>query len=218
MPAVLMDLDGSLLDTEKMGREAEARISIRLLGYKYTEYDYRQLIGHDMRRTAEYLIARAQSDRTWEEVAEAIRVETFHLIRNGDGIKAMPGAHALLLRIREAGLRSALVTSTDRKTVRLMLNRMNWDFKVIIDAQSVDFPKPDPQPYKMAASLLGLSPEECDAIEDSPPGAASALEAGCRHVYVIPSDSQFVFEDDERLSVVRSLDRIDVNANGLISK
>jgi beta-phosphoglucomutase-like phosphatase (HAD superfamily) len=59
-------------------------------------------------------------------------------------------------------------------------------FDVLVCAQDVAATKPDPEPYLLAAKLLGVLPEDCFALEDSPNGVASAEAAGCR-VLAVPS-------------------------------
>jgi beta-phosphoglucomutase-like phosphatase (HAD superfamily) len=59
-------------------------------------------------------------------------------------------------------------------------------FPVTVTGDDVTRPKPDPEPYLLAAKLLGADPERCVALEDSPNGVASATGAGCR-VVAVPS-------------------------------
>jgi beta-phosphoglucomutase-like phosphatase (HAD superfamily) len=71
------------------------------------------------------------------------------------------------------------------------------------------FNKPHPRPYLKAAELLGVAPERCVAVEDSPPGTASAVAAGCT-VLVIPNDVPV--EAGERRVFRDSLTGVDVPA------
>lgn len=106
----------------------------------------------------------------------------------GDGIPWRPGAHDALRTVRAHGLRSALVTNTERRlTERALetLGRHHFDHSVCGD--EVPAGKPHPDPYLRGAELLGLDPSQCLAIEDSPTGAASAQAAGCV-VLVVPCE------------------------------
>ena len=80
------------------------------------------------------------------------------------------------------------MTSTERSLVELALGTLGADqFDAIVCGDDVRRPKPAPEPYLRAARLLGVDPTWCLAIEDSPPGAASAEAAGCV-VLVVPSE------------------------------
>jgi beta-phosphoglucomutase-like phosphatase (HAD superfamily) len=59
-------------------------------------------------------------------------------------------------------------------------------FDALVCAEDVSATKPDPEPYLLAAKLLGVDPARCFALEDSPNGVASAEAAGCR-VIAVPS-------------------------------
>jgi beta-phosphoglucomutase-like phosphatase (HAD superfamily) len=59
-------------------------------------------------------------------------------------------------------------------------------FDVLVCAEDVTATKPDPEPYLLAAKLVGVDPGDCFALEDSPNGVASAEAAGCR-VFAVPS-------------------------------
>jgi beta-phosphoglucomutase-like phosphatase (HAD superfamily) len=59
-------------------------------------------------------------------------------------------------------------------------------FDVLVCAEDVTATKPDPEPYLLAAKLVGVPPGDCFALEDSPSGVASAEAAGCR-VIAVPS-------------------------------
>jgi len=91
-----------------------------------------------------------------------------------------PHARQLVADCREAGLRVALVTSSERVFVHAQLTaeERSW-FDHIVAREDVPVPKPDPEPYRAAARLLGVEPETCVVVEDSAVGVASALRAGC---------------------------------------
>ena len=59
-------------------------------------------------------------------------------------------------------------------------------FDVLVCAEDVTATKPDPEPYLLAAKLVGVPPGGCSALEDSPNGVASAEAAG-RHAFAVPS-------------------------------
>ena len=64
--------------------------------------------------------------------------------------------------------------------IAMLLDEIAIRFAVVISHDDVARPKPDPQPYQMAAAALGVAPENLLVVEDSPPGVLAAVEAGCR--------------------------------------
>jgi HAD superfamily hydrolase (TIGR01509 family) len=101
------------------------------------------------------------------------------------GLPWRPGARRLLRAVRAAGIPTALVTSTTRRLVTVALGTLGAEnFDVVVCGDEVAAPKPDPTPYLMAARSLGVPAAACVAVEDSPPGVASALAAGMAVVAV----------------------------------
>jgi HAD superfamily hydrolase (TIGR01509 family) len=94
----------------------------------------------------------------------------------------MPGALELLTAVRDAGIPQVLVTSSEQvimDAVLTSLARHDIGFTATVCGADVSEPKPHPEPYRLAATLLGADPRYCAALEDSPNGVVSALAAGC---------------------------------------
>ncbi len=116
--------------------------------------------------------------------ADGLRViEDLEIIDTAD-LRVLPGVQALL-----AGLppeRWAIVTSATR---RLLLGRLAAAGLPVPDriiaADDVTRGKPDPEPYRRGADLLGLAPAECIVVEDAPSGVSAGLAAGCRVLAVL---------------------------------
>jgi HAD superfamily hydrolase (TIGR01509 family) len=182
--AVLFDMDGLLVDSERLWLETETEV-MAWLGGTWTPENQHDLIGGPLERTVAYMLELAGPIASPEEVGERL------LDGMGRRLKAdvplMPGAGALLDEVRAAGLPSALVSSTCRGLMDLALDGIGRDrFTVTVAGDEVARGKPDPEPYLAAARMLGVDPRHCAALEDSPNGARSASAAGCR-VVVIPS-------------------------------
>src|SRR5260370_32993771 len=92
----------------------------------------------------------------------------------------LPGAGELLAEVRAAGIPHALVTSSERPIMDAVLLQLGVSFTVTVCADDVTRGKPDPEPYRRAASPLRADPRHCVALEDSPNGAAAAEAAACR--------------------------------------
>lgn len=96
-----------------------------------------------------------------------------------------PGAKDALNLVRDAGLACALVTNTKRSLTEFGLDTLGRDyFDISVCGDEVPEGKPAPDPYLRAASLLGVDPAHCVAVEDSPTGSAAAAAAGCALIVV----------------------------------
>jgi HAD superfamily hydrolase (TIGR01509 family) len=177
-------MDGLLIDSEPLWLEAETAIMARL-GADWSEEDQKQLLGGSMERSVRYLLAKATRPVSPEQVAEWLMSDITERVRR-DGVPVQPGARELLAAVKAAGLPCALVTSSQRSFMQAVLGSTGMRFDVLVCAQDVSATKPDPEPYLLAAKLLGVHPADCFALEDSPNGVASAEAAGCR-MFAVPS-------------------------------
>lgn len=183
--AVLFDMDGLLIDSEPLWLEAETAVMARLGGQPWTEEDQHALLGGSLARTVRYLRAKATRPQPPEVVADWLMSGIEDRVRHG-GVPLRPGAPELLAAVAAAGLPRALVTSSERGFMDAVLASTGLRFDVTVCADDVSVTKPDPEPYLLAAKLLGADPARCVALEDSPNGVASAEAAGCR-VFAVPS-------------------------------
>ncbi|HEX4833881.1 MAG TPA: HAD family phosphatase [Trebonia sp.] len=205
LDAVLFDMDGLLVDTEPLWLETETEVMAKL-GAPWTEEDQRALLGGSMAKSVAYLLARARATqaepvRVEPALPEPVRVEPAlpepaqvaawlmegMLARAAAGrVRVRPGARELLAAVAADGVPFALVTSSEREFADAVLAATGFRFPVTVTGDDVRAHKPDPEPYLLAASLLGADPRRCVALEDSPNGVASAGAAGCA-VIAVPS-------------------------------
>jgi HAD superfamily hydrolase (TIGR01509 family) len=183
-PAVLFDMDGLLIDSEPLWLEAETAIMARL-GAGWSERDQAALLGGSLDRTVRYLLGKATRPAPPELVGEWLMSDIIERVRRGD-VPVRRGARELLASVVTVGLPHALVTSSERGFMDAVLASTGMRFDVLVCAEDVTVTKPDPEPYLLAAKLLGVHPGDCFALEDSPNGVASAEAAGCR-VFAVPS-------------------------------
>jgi HAD superfamily hydrolase (TIGR01509 family) len=95
-------------------------------------------------------------------------------------LPVQPGALELVDALREAGVPTALVSSSYRVLVDAVLVGLGPDrFDFTLAGDEVSRTKPDPEPYLTAAAALGVPPEHCVVFEDAPSGIAAAEAAGC---------------------------------------
>jgi HAD superfamily hydrolase (TIGR01509 family) len=184
--AVLFDMDGTLVDSEKLWDVALHELAARY-GATLSDNARRDMVGSDMPTSMRILLADVgQPDRDPAEGAAWLNQRVAELFLTG--LEWRPGALALVRATRRARIPTALVTSTARQLVEVALDWFGRNsFDVVVCGDEVSAPKPDPAPYLTAARLLGVPIEDCVAIEDSPTGVASAHAAGAA-VLAVPSE------------------------------
>jgi sugar-phosphatase len=138
---------------------------------------------------------------------QGLRVIEDMEIEDTDDLKVLPGVKKLLEGLPPE--RWAIVTSA---THRLMLGRLKVAGLPIparlISGDMVERGKPDPEPYRRGAALLGLEPHECVVVEDAPSGVGAGIAAGCRVLGVLGTHS--VEELREATWIAESLDTVQV--------
>ncbi|HEX4725373.1 MAG TPA: HAD family phosphatase [Pseudonocardiaceae bacterium] len=206
--AVLWDMDGTLVDSEKLWTIALEELMIRL-GAPLTDAIRVALIGSNMRRSSLLLLGHAEIEPTDVAIAD---MELWLNERMAEFFRAdlpwRPGARAALRSVRESGVRTALVTSTERVLTEVALDTIGREFfDVTVCGDEVGGQnKPLPRPYLLAAELLGVDPANCVAVEDSVAGVTSAQTAGCT-VLVVPAEAPV--PPGERLILRESLVGVD---------
>ena len=102
-----------------------------------------------------------------------------------EGVPFRPGARELLLGLREAGIKTALVTMSMRRMAQSVVDLIDFDaFDLIIAGDDATRPKPFPDPYLQACEVLGVDVTDTIAIEDSPNGLRAALASGASSIGV----------------------------------
>ncbi|HEU0087753.1 MAG TPA: HAD family phosphatase [Pseudonocardiaceae bacterium] len=186
--AIFWDLDGTLVDSEKLWDISLAELA-RELGGELAPAVRAAMVGSALDRTLDLMFAAMgrhagpdERDRAGRWLTERTR-QLF-----AAGLPWRPGAWAALRAVREAGIAATLVTSTHRSLTELALRSIGPEhFDVTVCGDEVTHTKPHPDPYLRAAAALGVDPAGCVAVEDSPTGTASAVAAGCT-VLVVPSE------------------------------
>jgi HAD superfamily hydrolase (TIGR01509 family) len=200
-------MDGTLVDSEKVWDIALNELAERA-GGRLSVAARQAMIGSNMARTMRLMREDlGQPDRDEPADVEWLTDRVFELF--GKGLVWRPGALQLLHAVRAAGLPTALVTSTGRKLVEVALDTLGREnFDVVVCGDEVRSPKPDPEPYRTAAALLGVPIEACVAIEDSPTGLASAVASGAA-VLAVPAELELPEADGVHLR--ESLEGVDLD-------
>jgi HAD superfamily hydrolase (TIGR01509 family) len=184
LQAILFDMDGLLIDSEPLWFEVESEVMAQL-GGQWGLADQRALVGGSLDRTVDYLLGRATRAAPRDEVARWL-VDGMTALLRERGAAVLPGARELLAEVTDAGMRCALVTSSERQIMEAAIPKIGMKFGATVCAEDVRHAKPSAEPYLRAAALLGAAPECCVALEDSPNGVAAAEAAGCT-VIAVPS-------------------------------
>ena len=208
---LLFDMDGLILDTEKLYTRFWQEAA-NTLGYPMTR---EQALG--MRSLSrEFGAAKLQSyfDRPvdYEEV-RLKRIELMNEFIEKEGVEAKAGVQELMVYLKENGIKAAIATSSplDRTEKYLESVGLKDAFDKLISGYMVKRGKPEPDIYQLAAAELGLHSQECLALEDSPSGILSASRAGCFPVMIPDQDepgeetTQILFAKADRLDKVINL-------------
>ena len=184
--ALLFDMDGLLVDTEGTWYAVETEV-MAALGGQWDEEHQLAVFGGSLERSASYMLSLVdRPDVTEAWVAQAMVESMVRHLRAGP-VSWRPGAEDLLGTAADAGVPCALVSSSLRPVVDAVVAAIGGHhFDATVSGNDVGRTKPHPDPYLLAAELLGVPATSCVALEDSATGASSARAAGCRTV-VVPS-------------------------------
>jgi sugar-phosphatase len=166
--ALLLDLDGTLVDSSAPVRRAWTAFALR------HGLDPDEVYAFAQGRPTPEAIRLIAPDA--DHAAEASLVEHAQISDTG-GVHALPGADAIL----RSGYPLAIVTSgtTELAEVRLRAAGLPRP-EVLITSSVVTRGKPDPEGFLLAARRLNVEPQHCVVLEDSPAGIDAGLAAGCR--------------------------------------
>ena len=184
--AVVLDMDGLLIDTEPIWRTA-AREVLANLGIDLTEADLLDTTGVRVdEMTAAFLTRRPPSAHPTgpspAQVADRITdLVVDYVAREGEPMPGVPEAIALFGRL---GLRLAIASSSPERLIDAVCARLKLDIDIRCSALDEPRGKPAPDVYLAAARRLRLTPARCLAVEDSPAGVVAAKDAGMTCVAV----------------------------------
>jgi HAD superfamily hydrolase (TIGR01509 family) len=188
MQAVILDLDGLLVDSEPLHQRAYNTFLARQgVAYQFDEDEYgRDFVGVPVREHAEWLAARFHLRFTPAEVIAEREAIYQALIENPANLTAMPGTFTLLDKLEMRGMALAVASGSPREQVEAILRglRIASRFRVTVTGSDVPRTKPAPDVYLRAMQALGIAAPFCVAIEDSATGVAAAKAAGLRVIAV----------------------------------
>jgi beta-phosphoglucomutase family hydrolase len=183
LTAVIWDMDGVIADTAPFHFHAWQKAA-QDRGISFTEDDFRDTFG---KRNPEIIAEKFGRDIPPQE-SDGIAQRKEELFRRiaAQSIKPFPGVLNLMLSLRSAGWKMALVSSTPAENIKLILRSLeiNSLFDTIVTDKDVLRGKPDPEGFLLAAERLGVSPSNCVVIEDAIAGVKAAKNAGMKCIAV----------------------------------
>ncbi|MEU1970292.1 HAD family hydrolase [Microbacterium sp. NPDC019599] len=174
--AVLWDMDGTLVDTEPYWMAAETPL-VERFGGTWSHEQALRLVGLGLEDSAR-IFQDAGVRMGITDIVDHLTDDVMTQLAT-KGVPFRPGARALLESLKDAGIKTALVTMSLRRMAESVVDLIDFDaFDVIIAGDDATRPKPFPDPYLQACEALGVSPADAVAIEDSPNGLRSAVASG----------------------------------------
>ena len=217
--AVIFDLDGTLVETEELKALSYARAAVELrpdLDQKEVVEAFKDFVGLSRQEVAVGLMQRFGLEEAargrmaefgvgtpWQAYVQ-IRLRIYEEMLGDPNLVHEHRYHhniALLCDVRREGYPTALATQSHREQARRVLDILGLadEFDVIVTRDDVEHGKPDPEMHLLAACELGVGPEECLAIEDSPAGVKAALAAGMEAIAVTTELTRQKFRDTDLL-------------------
>jgi len=178
--ALLFDMDGLLLDTERVFMEALVEVSCPYgIEADTASAFFLKLIGTSADETSRRL--KAFLPDQIDSVAFEAEWREANAARRGAGVPLRPTVGEVLPEVAQLGLPMAVVTSTKRAPALSHLEEAGLlpFFDIVVAGDDVTANKPDPAPYLQAAKSVGVNPSRCAAFEDSDTGTLAAVKAGC---------------------------------------
>ena len=184
MVAVLFGSISTIADTSELQRQAfNEAFTSHGLDWSWDRDEYRaQLTANGgAQRIADY--AAARGEQVDAAAVHRSKSEIFQKLLGSTRIEVRPGVAATIRVAKGSGHRVGLVTTTSPANVEALLAAVSGqisrsDFDVVVDATSVDKPKPDRAAYSYAMRTLDVQVDDCVAIEDNVGGVAAAVAAG----------------------------------------
>lgn len=209
--ALLVDQDGTLVDSEPVWERAERDLT-ESLGGVLTAQMRRTMVGAPLSVTVEAILEASGARLPPEEVGEVLVGRVAEILRTSP-VRWIQPVVDLMDRCRRTGARTALVTSSYRQIADVVAPRIPGGVDLVVAGDDVARAKPAPDAFIEAARRLGVPLERCLVLEDSPSGVEAGLASGAR-VVAIPN--QLEIPARTGLSRVASADELDAQTLGRI--
>lgn len=201
--AILFDLDGVLIDStsciERHWEEWAKDHNIDLYFVLQNAHGVRTI--ETMQIVAPHL-----------ELEKEAAAFTVNEVNDTDGVVAIKGAHQILAKLPKE--KWAIVTSGSYDLVKARLNATDLPLPTyLVTADEVKQGKPSPEPYLTGAKKLGLRPDQCVVVEDSPIGVRAGKAAGIKVIGVLSTHSKYTLQEAGADFTVNNLEHIQITSN-----
>lgn len=173
--AVILDLDGTMVDSEPLSRQAW-NVFLQPYGYTLDEGVYAQMVGRRSDESARLVQSCYNLALSVPQIIAAKNALWAGIWQQG--LPAMPGLAALTTTLAQRRIPWAVATSSPRHYAEQVLAQLRLQPGAIVGGDEVARGKPAPDGYLAAAARLGAAAARCLAVEDSVPGCEAALNAG----------------------------------------
>jgi HAD superfamily hydrolase (TIGR01509 family) len=193
--AVVFDMDGVLLDSEPLHHRAVNQLLTEEGRGRLSKEEYVSYMGTTDDYTWRDLMRRFDLPGPFEDYRDRYDKSVLELYRTGS--QPAPGVPSVLAATRSLGWGLAVASSSRREWVETCLTALGVReaFDVIVTGDLVRRSKPDPEIFELAARCLGIPPQACLAVEDSPKGVAAAVGAG---MFTIAVSSEYAGREETR--------------------
>lgn len=180
--AVIFDMDGLMIDTERLYFEVE-RIMARKFGKEVKDETLWKMMGRKPLEAITVFAEDLELDISPKKLLET-RDELF-VKKLVNEVEPMPGLFDIL-NILKGKVKMAIATGSPQKFLKIVLDKLKIEsyFDVFVTSDEVEKGKPDPEVYNTAVKRLKVAPFECVVLEDSSNGALAAVRAGCYTIAV----------------------------------
>lgn len=181
---VIFDMDGLMFDTERLSTSGWLHAG-KQHGYEISREFLDDTRGQARDRTRKLLVDQFGEDFDYEMLTDMSRSYMDEIIEK-EGVPIKEGLFELLDTLDQNGYRKAVATSTERHRVDRLLEEagVGSRFDAVICGDEVELGKPDPDIFIKAAGRIGLLPQECFVLEDSPYGILAAWKCGAKPILI----------------------------------
>lgn len=181
---IIFDMDGVLIDTEKISFDSFKKV-FKDYNYQIDEEFYIKLIGHNVKSIKQIMLSEYGDDFPFDEIYDKKVKLSIDTIKK-EGLTVKRGVQQLIDYLKDNNYRIAVATSTRRQRAYEHLKEIGVLDKVdyVICGDQVMNSKPDPEIFLKAAEGIRMLPEECVVIEDSEAGIIAAYNAGIKSINV----------------------------------
>ena len=208
LSAILFDLDGTLINSEKKFFESFRNVIMSRYNYNITYNEYEE---NELRQNANLIIKlkndgiiakNVKSEKIMRDVYLEYEKQFMELLDENEVVLNFE----LLKQLKNKGLRLALVSTSRRKFIDILLAKLNIKdlFEIIISREDVLNLKPSPDAYIMALNLLNISSDCCIAFEDSERGINASKTANIKTIQV----NDFIKNKSKETEISERLSRI----------